>query len=113
MNTESATAQELIAQGRKEEALRMMQRILSRRFGGVDIVLMQALSQSDPDTLEDILVDFAFAPLLTYEQLRGRLVACSEISAPSRGEEVGRHPLRRISPRGGIPNTRTNPSPAT
>ncbi len=65
----SSTAQELIAEGRKEEALRMTRVALEGRFGSPDETLLAALEQTDIATLEDIALDAA----LTIEQVRARV----------------------------------------
>jgi DNA-binding protein Fis len=68
-STVQALAAEKLAEGRKEEALRMTKIALTRRFGSLDARLEQALEQADVATLEDM----AFDDTLTREQLEARL----------------------------------------
>ena len=57
-------------EGRTEEARRMAQLVLERRFGALDQDLLEALSQAQEVVLEEVVLESG----LTLEQVRTRLV---------------------------------------
>jgi hypothetical protein len=101
LQNRSDTARELIAEGRKQEALRMTHIALGQRFGALDQTLLQALEQAGTAALEDV----AFDTTLTIEQLHRRLGLNYEALLPAPERET--RPSRthtRLSPLGGFRN---------
>lgn len=91
-------AQELIAEGRKQEALRMTRSALTLRFGGLEHQLSLALENLDTTALEAI----AFDSGLSLEQLHARLGRHEACPLPRRGGIRGSQGKpARLSPLGG------------
>ena len=101
LQNHSDTARDLIAEGRKQEALRMTRIALGRRFGGLDQTLMQALEQAETAALEAMVFDTT----LTIEQLHRRLGLNHEAPFPApEGETRPSRKQVRLSPLGGFGN---------
>ncbi len=98
-NYTTTPGQGLLAQGHKEEALRMTRIALSRRFGALEHTLSLALERLDTAALETITFDST----LTIDQLHARLDHPPEAFPPLRkGGIRDSHGMPvRLSPLGG------------